>query len=68
MSSVILEPAVGRTCVSNAFIDSYMPMATPVYALLYIYALRHCADGQQVVTTAGLADLFHVLESDVLNA
>lgn len=50
------------------FIDRYMPACTPVYALIYIYGLRHSIEGGPSLTTQEIGEAFHILETDVLNA
>ena len=51
-----------------AFIDRYMPACTPVYALIYIYGLRHTLAGNNDLSTSAIGETFHILETDVLNA
>jgi len=51
-----------------AFIDRYMPTCTPVYALIYIYGLRHALAGGDNLSTQEIGDAFKILETDVLNA
>ena len=51
-----------------AFIDRYMPVCTPVYALIYIYGLRHALSGGDNLSTQEIGDAFKILETDVLNA
>ena len=51
-----------------SFIDRYMPACTPVYALIYIYGLRHSQEGKRDTTTQEIGEVFHILETDVLNA
>ena len=50
-----------------AFIDRYMPECTPVYALIYIYGLRHSLAGRGL-STQEIGEAFQILETDVLNA
>ena len=50
------------------FIDRYMPVCTPVYALIYIYGLRHSMAGGEALSTQAIGEVFHILETDVLNA
>ena len=50
------------------FIDRYMPACTPVYALIYIYGLRHTLAGGRGASTQEIGEAFHILETDVLNA
>lgn len=58
-------PAVELPC---AFIDRYMCTCTPVYALIYIYGFRQCADGAAVVSYQEISKAFQILETDVVNA
>jgi DnaD/phage-associated family protein len=52
-----------------AFIDDYMPVCVPVYALIYIYGYRQCAGGKNAnVSTQEIARIFNILETDVANA
>ena len=51
-----------------AFIDRYMPVCTPVYALIYIYGLRHSLSGGTGLSTQEIGEVFEILETDVLNA
>ena len=51
-----------------AFIDQYMPTCTPVYALTYIYGLRHSLSGGADLSTQAIGEVFDILETDVLNA
>lgn len=51
-----------------AFIDRYMPSCTPVYALIYIYGLRHTMDREGALSTQEIGEAFNILETDVLNA
>ena len=50
------------------FIDRYMATCTPVYALIYIYGLRHTLAQGQGLSTQAIGEIFHILETDVLNA
>ncbi len=57
-----------HTYIDNNFIDSYMSKAvSPVYSLVYIYAVR-CAQSGISVTNADIADKLGIIESDVVNA
>ena len=51
-----------------AFIDRYMPTCTPVYALIYIYGLRHSLEGKGGISSQDISEAFSILETDVLNA
>ena len=51
-----------------AFVDRYMTACTPMYALIYIYGLRHSLDGGRTLSTQEIGEAFHILETDVLNA
>jgi len=50
------------------FVDRYMPVCTPVYALIYIYGLRHALSGGGNLSTQEIGNVFNILETDVLNA
>ena len=58
-NSVITLPTV--------FTNQYMTTCPPVYALIYIYALR-CLQLNEAITTQTLATQFNILETDVNNA
>jgi len=45
-----------------------MSSCTPVYALIYIYGLRHTLANGQGLSTQAISETFHILETDVLNA
>jgi DnaD/phage-associated family protein len=64
MRSISLQMACD-VAVPNVFVDTYMTECIPVYALIYIYALRHVREG---CTTTAIAEAFNILETDVLNA
>jgi len=59
------EPSVA---LPISFIDRYMQACTPVYALIYIYGLRHSMAGSRGLSTQQISEAFHILETDVLNA
>nr|AGS53432.1 DNA replication protein dnaD [uncultured bacterium contig00025] len=52
----------------RAFVDQYMTRCAPVFALIYIYGLRHCETGEQALSTRVISEAFNILETDVLNA
>jgi len=54
--------------LSCAFIDRYLANCTPVYALIYIYGLRHCQPDGQVLSTLSIAETFRLRKSEVLDA
>ena len=54
--------------LSRNFVDRYMPACTPVYALIYIYGLRHASSGGKGLSTQEIGEAFNILETDVLNA
>lgn len=56
------------TPLPTTFIDRYMSVCTPVYALIYIYGLRHSMAGGGDLSTQAIGETFHILETDVLNA
>ena len=53
--------------LSHTFIDKYMHICTPVYALIYIYGLRHSTTRGDI-SVQKIADIFNILETDVINA
>lgn len=59
---------MGITPLSNEFIDKYMPFANFAYSLIYIYALRHFANGTASLSEGDIAETFKILESDVIKA
>ena len=55
------------TLISNNFIENYMPKANPMFATVYIFTYKRLSGGAPVETKE-LADIFGILESDVINA
>jgi DnaD/phage-associated family protein len=45
-----------------------MTRCAPVYALIYIYGLRHCRSGGQALSTKVICEAFNIIETDVQNA
>lgn len=58
------SPEISIPC---PFIDQYMNNGPPVYALIYIYSLRHLGEGE-AITMGETAAHFNILETDVHNA
>lgn len=56
------------TQVPNIFIDQYLPSAPAVYVVIYLYALRHCTNGNTSLTNDKIASELEILESDVVKA
>lgn len=56
------------TQVPNIFIDQYVPSAPPIYVVVYLYALRHCTNGNTSLTNDKIALELEILESDVVKA
>lgn len=50
------------------FIDQHISIASPIYSLVYLYALRFVMDGAAVPTDEHIAETLHIMESDVANA
>lgn len=68
VSSIRFVINSSQTYIDNIFIDQYMTKAaSPVYSLVYIYALR-CAQSGISVTNSQIADKLGIIESDVINA
>ena len=61
-------PHEASMSLSLAFVDQYMSACTPVYALIYIYGLRHSTTGEGNLSTKAIGETFQILETDVLNA
>lgn len=58
----------GSLSLPFAFIDRHMSNCTPVYALIYIYGLRHSLSGGAGLSMQEIGEAFDILETDVLNA
>lgn len=56
------------TCVSNLFIDQYMPSANGEYVKVYLYLLRSLNDPQTSCDLAQMADLFEYSQRDLSRA
>lgn len=68
MSAMKLHNAQGGvTCVSNVFIEEYLPAANATFVKVYLYAL-HCCETARAVTNGEIARILGILESDVINA
>lgn len=67
MRTINIDTAYRHTPIPNSFIDGYLTRANPMYSVIYIYFYRHCHTGACSVTTAGVAESFGILETDVIN-
>ena len=56
------------TQVSNVFIEDYLPKAPPIFSAVYLLTYKRLVSGEPPADTKQLADLFGILESDVVNA
>lgn len=50
------------------FIDEYAVRANAAYCMVYLYAMRHVADGGAMPDNTQIANVLHILESDVAAA
>ena len=65
MSSIDLKLNWAFTSVSDIFIEEYMTRPNyPVYSLVYIYALKKAARGEEL-TNKSVAEKFELMESEV---
>lgn len=62
------EPSAAVTCISNLFIDKYMPRANGEYVKIYLYLLRCMAGKDTPLSLSRIADQFEHTENDVLRA
>lgn len=56
------------TCVSNIFIDTYMPSANGEFVKIYLYLLRCISGGSEDLSICTLADKFNNTENDICRA
>lgn len=56
------------TCVSNCFIDEYMPSANGEYVKVYLYLLRSLNNPQTPCDLSRMADLFEYSDRDLTRA
>lgn len=56
------------TCVSNYFIDHYMPEANGEYVKIYLYILKCISMAEPACSIAIIADYFETTETDVIRA
>ena len=69
MSTIMLRPYKTNTVtLSASFVDYYLPKARGEYVKVYITLLRYTQMGEDGVTTAFLAEILGLLETDVLKA
>lgn len=62
------EQTAGVTCISNLFIDKYMPRANGEYVKIYLYLLRCSARESCHFSLSQIADYFEHTETDILRA
>ena len=62
------ESSAAVTCISNLFIDKYMPRANGEYVKIYLYLLRCMAKEAAPLSLSQIADQFEHTENDVLRA
>lgn len=55
------------TCVSDQFIENYMPAANGDYVKIYLYLL-YCVKNDKALSVSSLADLFQCTENDIKRA
>lgn len=55
------------TCVSDQFIENYMPAANGDYVKIYLYLL-YCVKNDTALSVQSLADLFQCTENDIKRA
>lgn len=68
VSNIKFLSSNSATIIDNNFIDNYMAAApSPVFSLIYIYALR-CAMSGTTVSNSDIAKKFNIIESDVIKA
>lgn len=60
--------AVSMTCVSNFFIDYFMPQANGDYVKVYLYLLRMTQEEHCDFSISSISDHFDFTEGDVLRA
>lgn len=70
MNEISIHTAPGQkmTCVSNTFIDDYMPAAGGEFVKIYLYLLRVLSDENGHFDPIAMADKFHYTESDIKRA
>ena len=64
MLKIRVQKQDAMVSVPHAFVDEYMPRANALYAVVYLFFLRHC--GEADMTCGRAADALDVLESDVV--
>lgn len=55
------------TCVSDYFIENFMPLANGDYVKIYLYLL-HCVKSEKMLSVSSMADLFQCTENDIKRA
>lgn len=68
MAEIKLSTKENTTIMLNNFIDKHMPYAPPAYSCIYIYALRNMDISSEHRKNRKLAEVFRLLESDVIRA
>lgn len=56
------------TCISNAFIDTYLPSANGSFVKVYLYLLRHSGDVSHTLSVSRMADALENTEADIIRA
>lgn len=59
------ETESSMTCVSNVFIDEYMPSASGNHVKVYLYLLRCIQSGQANISISAISDRLDYTEGDV---
>ena len=56
------------TCISDVFIDEYMPQANGDFVKIYLYLLRRSSNVNDELSICKIADEFNYTENDILRA
>lgn len=67
MTDIQIHTATSQqsTCVSNTFIDCFMPDASGEFVKIYLYLLRVLSSGDGYFNPSAMADKFHYTENDI---
>ena len=70
MNSLNVQSAAGfsYTCVSDCFLEQYMPKANGEFVKVYLYLLKFSQHPAGNLSVAALADIFNNTEADILRA
>jgi len=60
-----LSNLILATPIPNIFIDDYMPAAEPIYAALYVYAIRRYSAGDGHLEISAMADKFEIAKTKI---